>query len=341
MTATLTVLTGGPMTTVQDRGRPGLLHAGVSASGPMDPALPAIANALVGNPAAAATLEFAGLGGRYTVSTPVRIAVAGEAAVTIDGQPAAPWRSHDVKPGQTLAIGALSDGVWGYLAVSGGIDTPPVLGSRATHLRSGLGGLEGRVLRAGDILPLCASVPDEGSPHLCLPGPWRRPDGPIRIVAGPQADHFDDTAWACLLDQPYTVTPARDRMAQVLQGPSLPAARGHDIVSDGTPMGSLQVPGSGQPMVLMAERQTTGGYPKMAIVASVDLPRLAQARTGTAVRFARITRDDAESLLIEQRRALRVLLGRLVPVGGRVPDTALLLSMNLIDGIADIHGDLE
>ncbi|KAA5607574.1 biotin-dependent carboxyltransferase family protein [Roseospira marina] len=338
MTPSLTVQRAGPLTTVQDRGRPGLLHAGVSASGPMDPARLAIANALVGNAPDAAALEFAGPGGRYTVSAPVRIAAVGDVAVTIGGRAVPAWQSHPVTPGQRLELGAPQDGVWGYLAIAGGLDTPPVLGARATHLRTGLGGLDGRVLRSGDTVPLGAATVEEGAPHLRLRRPWRPVESAIRVLAGPQADHFDEAAWDRLLSEPYRISPARDRMAQMLEGPVLTAHRGHDIVSDGTPMGSVQVPGSGQPMVLMAERQTTGGYPKMAVVASVDLPRLAQMPTGQVVRFTRVDRDTAEDLLIAERRALRALLDGLVPAEGWRPDTPLLLDVNLIDGVV---GDLD
>jgi allophanate hydrolase len=325
------------MVTVQDAGRPGLLHAGVSGSGPMDPPLFSIANALVGNSEDAAGLEFAGLGGEVSVSALVRVAVAGDADVWIAGEPVAAWESHDLLPGQTLRIGALARGVWGYLAVSGGIATPPVLGSRATHLRTGIGGHEGRTLKPGDALPLGDAA---AAPCLRLAERFVREDGPIRVVPGPQDDYFDEAAWDLLAADGYTVSPTRDRMAQTLEGPKIVAVRGHDIVSDGTPLGSLQVPGSGRPMVLMAERQTTGGYPKMGTVASVDLPRLGQIPTGRPVRFVRISREDAESLLIDARRALRSQLADLKPKAGLVCDSGFLLGINLIDGVA-VVGESE
>lgn len=331
MTATLSVRRTGPMTTVQDRGRPGLLAMGVSGSGPMDPPLFAIANALVANPADAAGLEFAGLGGEFAVSAPVRIAVAAHAEVRIGDEIVAAWESHDLLPGQTLRIGSLREGVWGYLAVSGGIETPVVLGSRATHLRTGIGGLDGRTLRAGDVLPLGASAE---AACLRLPRRFVRDEGPIRVVPGPQDDYFDAASWNVLTGSEFAVSPTRDRMAQAFEGPKIAAAKGHDIVSDGTPLGSLQVPGSGRPMVLMAERQTTGGYPKMGAIASVDLPRLGQIPTGRPVRFARIARETAEDLLIAERRALRELLADLAPKAGLVTTPEFLLATNLVDGVS-------
>jgi biotin-dependent carboxylase-like uncharacterized protein len=305
----LRIRQAGPMVTVQDLGREGLLSAGVSRSGPMDIPSFRIANALVGNSQEAAALEFAGVGGAFEVFEPVRIAVTGGAVdIHIDGAPMHPWESYDLMPGAVLAIGGLKDSVWGYLAVSGGIDTPPVLGARATHLRSGLGGHEGRRLQAGDLLPLGRAT---AAPLLALRQLWRRSNRAIRVVSGPQDDYFDAEAWRIFLTEAFVVSASRDRMAQMLDGPQLRAARGHDIVSDGTVAGSIQVPGSGRPIVLMAERQTTGGYAKIATVASVDLPRLAQTQSGRPIFFKRISRDHAEELLIAEKGALQGILSGL------------------------------
>ncbi|MFP5077789.1 biotin-dependent carboxyltransferase family protein [Rhizobium sp. YIM 134829] len=299
----------GPMLTVQDLGRPGLFDRGVSGAGPMDPPAFEIANALVGNHRDAAALEFAVFGGRFSVDYPVRIAVTGGALeIRIDDRLCRPWESYVLRPGQSLSLGALRGAVWGYLAISGGIDTPPVLDSRSTHLRSGLGGLEGRRLAAGDNLPLGVSSP---KPLRALAQGLPRGLGPILVIPGPQADHFAPRIWDLFLTSDFVVGPSRDRMAQVLDGPLLVAEGGHDIVSDGTVAGSIQVPASGRPIVLMAERQTTGGYPKIATIASADLPRLAQMPTGSRIRFRRISRDDAETLLIDSRRALAACLADL------------------------------
>lgn len=300
----------GPMVTVQDRGRKGLLHVGVSGSGPMDGPSMDLANALVGNGPDCAVLEFAGTGGAFEVTEPVRFAVTGGAVdIRIDGAAAFPWESHHLLPGQRLAVGAMRDAVWGYLAFSGGIDTPPVLGSRATHLRSGLGGLDGRRLAANDRLPLGKA---SAGPLLAFRQFWQQARGPIRVVPGPQDDYFDRAAWRVFLDEPFIVSPSRDRMAQILDGPRLPALRGHDIVSDGTVVGSIQVPASGQPIVLMAERQSTGGYPKIATVTSVDLPRLAQTPSGRSIRFVAISQEEAEDLLIAGRHTLREAIAGIV-----------------------------
>ncbi|MDR3514274.1 MAG: biotin-dependent carboxyltransferase family protein [Azospirillaceae bacterium] len=305
----LSVLQAGPMLSVQDLGRKGLLHAGVSGSGPMDPPSFRIANALVGNPETSAALEFALVGGVFAVTHPVRVAVTGaDIDIRIDGVSRPAWESHDLRPGSKLAVGGVRGAVWGYLAISGGIDTPVVLGSRATHLRTALGGHQGRRLQAGDTLGLGGGA---SGPLLRLATMWRQAAHPIRVVAGPQDDYFGPDAWAVFTGARFVVSAARDRMAQMLEGPMITAVRGHDIVSDGTVAGSIQVPASGKPLVLMAERQTTGGYPKIGTVASADLPRLAQTPSGQAVRFKVITQEQAEALLLGWRRAWRTVIANL------------------------------
>ncbi|ODN72496.1 biotin-dependent carboxyltransferase family protein [Methylobrevis pamukkalensis] len=334
--ARLTVVAAGPLTTVQDRGRRGFLHAGVSVSGPMDPAALDLANALVGNDADAAGLEFFGPGGRYRTDADRRIAVTGgDVDIRIAGRKVEPWESHLLPAGEDLVVGALRDAVWGTIAVSGGIDTPPVLGARATHLRTGVGGHEGRALQTGDVLPLGEA---EAGPLLRLPAPYRREAGPLRLIPGPQDDLFSQETWDALLGADFTVSALRDRMATALDGPPLRAIAGHDIVSDGTPAGSIQVPGSGRPIVLMAERQTAGGYPKIATLASVDLPRLAQMPGGATVRFVTITREAAEDLLLAERRRLRDLMAGLVTAAAGPPTSEFLLSVNLVSGVTAGQG---
>lgn len=300
----------GPMATVQDLGRKGLHHAGVSGCGPMDTPSFRIANALVGNHGNAAALEFAGVGGMFSVSQPALFSVTGgDVSIHLDGTALHPWESYRIEPGQQLHIGALRDCVWGYLAFAGGIDLPSVLGSLSTHLRSGVGGLDGRRLQAGDRLSLHEA---HSKNEMALSGMWRRSVRPIRVVPGPQDDYFSAETRKAFTQADFIVSAARDRMAQMLDGQKIRAERGHDIVSDGTSAGSIQVPSSGRPIVLMAERQTTGGYPKIGTVASVDLPRLAQVTTGRSVRFNYVSQDEAEALLISERAALRNVLGNLV-----------------------------
>lgn len=333
------VLSAGPMLTIQDAGRFGLRHMGVSPAGPIDPAAMALANALVGNAPAAAALEFAGPAGRFECTRPLRFAVAGAACdIHIDARKVEAGESHRLSPGEVLSVGLPAGATWAYLALSGGIETAPVLGSRATHLRSGVGGIEGRVLRAGDRLPL--GPDDPGAPCLRpasrLPGAHPLTEsGPIRVILGPQHDAFAPDILARLTGCPFRVTPQRDRMAMVLGETLLPAAAGHDIVSDGTVPGSIQVPGSGMPLVLLAESQTTGGYPKIATVASADLARLAQTPAGLSVRFTVISPDAGEALLLEHRARLRRVLDALGTKPEGVLRSDYLLSCDLVGGIFD------
>jgi len=333
------VLSAGPMLTVQDAGRSGLRHMGVSSAGPIDRVAMALANALVGNNQGAAVLEFAGPCGSFRSNRAVRFAVTGaDCAIRIDERKILPGESHRLNPGETLTVGVPGGAVWAYLAFSGGIETPPVLGSRSTHLRSGVGGVEGRSLKAADLLPLGRDDPDApclriaaGLDHRSL-GTER---GPIRVILGPQDGYFAPEVLARLTADDFTVTAQRDRMAMVLGGVQLPAARGHDIVSDGTVPGSIQVPGSGMPLVLLAESQTTGGYPKICTIASCDLARLAQMPVGAHFRFAVVSRDEGEDLWLLQQRKLRVALDTLVPRPRDFLHSEYLLSCDLVGGIYD------
>ena len=334
----LEVLSAGPMLSVQDAGRFGLRHLGVSPAGPIDRAAMALANVLVGNDPAAAALEFAGPAGSFSCTRPLRFAVAGaDCPIRIDKRVVHAGESHRLTPGETLTIGLPEGVTWAYLALSGGIVIEPVLGSRATHLRSGLGGVEGRALRAGDVLPLGDDVPDAPClrPASCLSGahPFAE-TGPIRLILGPQDNAFAPEVIVRLTECLFTITPQRDRMGMVLGGGTLPAA-GHDIVSDGTVPGSVQVPGSGMPLVLLAESQTTGGYPKIATVASVDLARLAQQPVGAEIRFALITPEQGENLWIDRQSRLRRILSALVPRAEGVLRSEYLLSCDLVGGIFD------
>lgn len=329
---TLEVVRAGAVLTVQDAGRMGYSSRGVSFSGPMDPPALALANAMVGNPPEAAGLEFAAVGGEFRAGRHVRIAIAGDAEIRIGDRQMVPGRAHYLARGEVVRIGALRSGVWGYLGVSGGIDVPLLLGSRSTHLRFALGGHEGRVLRAGDVLPL-----GEGANAPCLQdlslAADTDPSTPVRVVSGPQADYFDEATLAMFLGSEFAVTPRSDRMGMALAGPTLTAAGGHDIISDGVVRGSVQVPGAGQPIVLMAECQTTGGYPKIATVIGADLPRLAQSRPGSVIRFEAIAQDAAEEAWRHAVRATEARIAALRPAVTDVPSTDVLLSQNLIGGV--------
>lgn len=334
---TLEVLEAGPMLSVQDHGRHGRKQFGVPAAGAMDRPAMDLANALCGNQPDMAALEFTAIGGRFRAGRAMRIAVTGgDCDIRIGQRVLAAGQSHAVAAHEEIRIGALKGATWGYLAVSGGIAVEQVLGARATHLRFALGGVEGRALRIGDQLPL--GEHDASASCLRPRDPMIRPgrlatNRAIRVMLGPQDDYFDAEVIARLGTAHFIVTPKRDRMAMVLGGVTLPAVRGHDIVSDGIVPGAIQVPASGQPMVLMADSQTTGGYPKIATVISADLPRLAQMPVGASFRFEVVDRDTAEDIGLAERARIRAVLSGLVPAVGAPLSSAFLLSCDLVGGI--------
>lgn len=329
----LTVEDCAPGATVQDLGRPGYQRYGISGSGAMDLFAHRMANALVGNPETAATVELVFRGGRYTLDRPSLVAVTGGAFdVTLEGRPIGAWRSVLVQPGEVLSVGAAPDAIYGYLAVAGGIAVAPLFASRSTHTRSRIGGLEGRALQGGDRLPLGDDT-GTGGARLVPEAVRKVATGPIRVVPGPQDDYFTEAGWATFLQEPFTVTARRDRMGMSLDGPTIEHARGFNIISDGILCGSIQVPGGGVPIIMLADRQTTGGYPKIATVASADLPRLAQTPSGAAVRFTRIDVAAAEDAALAARRAYERAVRSFEPVGHTALSSHRLLAANLISGV--------
>ena len=307
----------GPQTTVQDLGRAGQLRYGIPPSGPIDVRALVIANRLVGNADGAAGLECTLMGPRFTVEAACAIAVAGaEAPITINGNAAEPWATLALSPGDTVRIAAARAGVRIYVAFSGGLDVPPALGSRATYLRGRLGGLEGRSLKRDDVLRLFpAALP---SPRRLAPSeiPPLDVEPEIRVVLGPQADRFTAEGIAAFLGGTYEMLPQSDRMGARLAGPRIAHARGHDIISDGIALGSIQVPGDGQPIVLLVDRQSTGGYTKIATVGSFDIGRIGQVKPGQRVRFRAVEVPEAHRL----HRAWELSLAGIA--GGRVAAAA-------------------
>jgi biotin-dependent carboxylase-like uncharacterized protein len=287
----------GPQTTVQDLGRVGHLRYGIPPSGPLDVRAFVIANRLVGNPDGAAALEATVLGPRFTVETAGAIAVTGaDAPVTVNGAAAAAWATLPLAAGDTVRIGAARAGIRIYVAFAGGLDVAPVLGSRATYLRGRLGGLQGRSLKRDDVLRSfpAAPPPMRHVPESAIPPLEREPE--IRVVLGPQADRFTAEGVAAFLGGAYEMLPQSDRMGARLSGPRIAHARGHDIISDGIALGSVQVPGDGQPIVLLVDRQSTGGYTKVATVGSFDIGRIGQVKPGQRLRFVAVDVAEAHRL---------------------------------------------
>jgi biotin-dependent carboxylase-like uncharacterized protein len=295
----------GPQTTVQDLGRRGSLRVGIPPSGPMDREAFLLANRLVGNADDAAGLECTLIGPRIEFADERWVAVTGaDMPVTLNGAEMPRWAGFEVEAGDVLRLGPARSGVRGYLAVSGGIDTPPALGSRATYLRGQLGGFEGRALRKDDCLPLGpasggapAEVHEEAIPDYTV-------EPTVRVVLGPQDDRFTKRGIAALFDAPYEMTPQSDRMGARLRGERIEHTRGHDIVSDGVALGGIQVVGDGQPIVLLADRQSTGGYTKIGTVCSFDIGRVAQVKPGQRLRFRRVSVAEAHDFLRAYRREL-------------------------------------
>lgn len=331
--ATLRILAAGGGVTLQDAGRHGFLRYGITPAGPMDPLAHATANRALDNPPGATLIEVS-LGGLSltTAGAAVDVALAGgDLRIDLDGRALPGAVALTLRPGARLTLRAGRAGAWCSLAVAGEIAVAPVLGSTATHTRSGLGGLHGRGLRAGDTLAIRTPRASVGEPCR-LAAPWlHRPPDVIRVVLGPQDDFFAASVRDAFLAGPWRIGPRGDRMASFLEGPSL-QARSHDIVSDGIAMGAIQVPGSGQPLVLMADRQPTGGYPKIATVIGADLGRLAQAQAGTALRFAAVDLAQAVAARRAERDALVPDIRREPVLRTEFP-SEFLLGTNLIDGV--------
>jgi len=332
--AIVRVLSAGPGATLQDAGRHGYLRFGVTAAGPMDPLAYATANLAVGNPAGATAIEVSVGGIELTAeSGSLTIAIAGgDFALSLDGRPLPPAVVLNLEEGAVLKIRAGSRGSWCYLAVAGRLVLPKVLGSHATHTRTGFGGVNGRAIIAGDRLGFETFASSQPSISTIVAPLLKRPIDTIRVVLGPQHDYFADDQISAFLAGPWTVSGRSDRMAYFLDGPRLTHARGYNIVSDGIAMGAIQVPGDGRPIVLMADRQSTGGYPKIATIIGPDLGRLAQARPGTVFRFADVSIGEA----VAARREEAALLARGIAIEPMVRthlSSEFLLGLNLIDGM--------
>lgn len=306
MNASIEVLSPGLLTTVQDLGRWGYQAFGVAVAGPMDPFAHRRANALAGNPRSFATLEVTIVGPTLRFEDSRVIAVTGaEFDLFLDEQRIPAETPLAVRPGSELRFGARRRGGRAYVAVAGGIDTAPVLGSRATHLPTAIGGFEGRALRRGDRIPLgrpsSASRPPRSVRATAVSNDLFTA---VRVMAGPQAERFAPDALELFLSAPYHVGVQSDRMGYRLSGPRLRHAAGADIISDATPLGSVQVPASGQPLLLMADHQTAGGYAKLATVISADIGVVGQACPGDRLRFQLCTRAEAIGALVARERPL-------------------------------------
>ncbi|HIY18330.1 MAG TPA: biotin-dependent carboxyltransferase family protein [Candidatus Blautia avistercoris] len=286
----------GALTTVQDAGRYGYQKSGISTSGVMDADAYEKANYLVGNEQGEAVLEMTVFGGTYEFTEDTVAAVTGaQMELTLNQQQVPLNCPIQIHKGDSLTVGIAKAGLRGYLAVAGGFDVPVVMGSRSTNQKCRLGGLEGRALAAGDELPVGKGGKTYQEVKERRTEPREFPSLiTIRVIEGPQAEYFTEKGKKAFYSETYTISEQSDRMGYRLEGPSVESKNGTDIVSDGIALGSVQIPPSGKPIVLLADRQTTGGYAKVATVYSRDIPRLVQGRPGEKVRFVPITLEEAQ-----------------------------------------------
>lgn len=335
MTQSLHIIEPGVAATLQDCGRPGSQRFGVPLSGALDAVSLRIANILAGNPPCTAAIEILGAGLALEVETEsVTLALAGTAApLTLQGGRAAvrvpPSRSVTAQRGDIVRIPPPKDGAVCYLAVEGGFAVPPALGSVSTYRRAGLGGFQGRALSAGDRLPLRLAV--SSREPAGLDADIRAPKV-LRVMRGPNMDYFTPGAFQTLFASEYKMGAASDRMGLRLQGPALDRAIAGELPSEGTTAGGLQVPSDGQPIMLLADRQTTGGYPRIATVIGADIAAAGRLAAGMAVRFEEVSREEAVRLLKAQREWLASLPSLLRPAPADALSVERLLSQNLIGG---------
>ena len=303
---TIRVVEPGLLTTVQDRGRWGHQALGVPVAGPMDGVSHRLANLLVGNQPDCATLEVTLAGPTLEFLAETAFAVAGaEFELWLDAEPIQANTPCQAGRGSRLRFGRRGGGARAYLAVGGGIDVPPVLGSRSTDLASGLGGLAGRPLREGDQLGVgqwTGSCVADVAPAVPVTLP--RGGATVRVLPGPDEDRFDPRSMALFGQARFTLGPESNRMGYRLRGPSLELVRTDPVLSSATPVGTVQVPPSGQPMLLMADRQTTGGYATIATVISADLSVAGQLAPGDWIAFKVCDRRAAVAALIALEQAL-------------------------------------
>ena len=301
------VIKPGMLSTVQDLGRWGYQYLGVPVAGPMDRCAHRLANLLVGNPPSAATVEVTLIGPELAFEARSLMAVTGaEFEVRVGDRPVPMNAAFEVPAGSRVRLGRRGLGTRAYLAVAGGFDTPAPLGSRATHLPSQVGGVGGRGLVAGDRLPIGAAIgvpPEPGrarQPVVPLPRGGSR----IRVMLGPQEQACTRSGLDTFRSSRYVVSEQSDRMGYRLQGPAVELRPDSPILSDSTPLGTVQIPGAGEPIVLMADGQTTGGYPRVATVITADLPLAGQLGPGDWIEFDICDRSVAMRALIAQEQAL-------------------------------------
>ena len=298
-------LSPGLLTTIQDAGRLGYQQYGFATGGALDKRAMTMANLLVGNEPGEAVLEMTLLGAEMEFTHDNVIAITGGLCEpTRNVEPVPMYAAIQMHAGDTLAIGAVKDGCRIYVSFAGGLNVPSVMGSKSTQIKYGLGGYEGRALKLGDEIPFLNPRKDTSNlAKRTLPVPIKQPGvQTLRVVMGPQAASFTRESVATFLKEEYAVTNESDRMGYRLEGKALSFTNGADIISDAIALGSVQVPASGKPIVLLCDRQTVGGYAKIATVISMDIPVIAQCKMGDKVRFEAIAVSAAQRLYKRQEK---------------------------------------
>ena len=310
----LEIISSGPLSTVQDLGRFGYMQSGFSPGGAMDSYSAKLANILAGNTQGEGVIEMtmAGITARFDCEAVIALTGA-DMCPAINNEPIDMYKSILVKSGDILSMKSASKGMRAYLAVAGGFDIDPVMGSVSTNLKCSVGGFEGRKLKAGDCIPLRISADFKAIGSRSIePCNNYSTSVTVRAVAGPQADYFCDEETDKFFSSEYKASSKSDRMGIRLEGEKINSINGVDIVSDGIVTGSVQIPSSGQPIVMMADRQTTGGYAKIATVITPDLKYLAQLQPGNTVRFVRVSQREAEKINIKEQKYFKNLEYRLL-----------------------------
>ena len=303
----LRILKPGSQTTIQDAGRPGLRRYGIPSSGAMDQFACQVANLLVGNAPGAAALESLLQGLSLEVLVPTVIAVTGgDLGAELNECPLPLWTSLSLQPDDRLTFKRRAAGCRAYIAIRGGLAVPEFLGSKSTFTKGGMG----TPLQANDTLPIGDSTPPPQSFRRQLPAAMQRPlssESIVRVILGPQTDAFTVKGRETFLSSEYRISPKSDRQGFRTEGPAVETVRGSDIITDPTPLGAIQVPGDGQPIILLRDGQVTGGYAKIATVISADMDQFGQMSPGDKIRFQEVSRDEALLAASESRRLLSYL----------------------------------
>ncbi|WP_153732129.1 5-oxoprolinase subunit C family protein [Sporosarcina obsidiansis] len=317
---TINVLNPGLLATLQDIGRHGSQKYGVIVSGAMDSYSLRIANILVGNPQDEGAVEISLFGTTLQFNEDTVVAITGgDLQATIDGFIAPTWRPIIIKKGSVLKFGFALEGCRAYVSIAGGFDTPRIMGSKSTYITAGIGGIEGRPLQQGDTLT-CGELTEmnkklyEKLARSESTSDWLVPYHSlislkslqtIRMIEGTEFERFDDSSIEAFLNTPYIVTPHSNRMGSRLEGPSILLKEKFELLSEGVTFGTVQIPPSGKPIILMADRQTTGGYPKIGQVITADLGSLSQLKPGGKLRFEVVSHSEAERLLLLKEEIIR------------------------------------